>query len=118
MNQNHVGLIIEKENIMYKLGDPVDYIFMGKKYTGNIIDLGNSRLVPNYFKLDKLHNGKNRINANDVIPSPIAKIQDMRESADRLAETLKQASELKWTKGFQFGYKRACEEVLELLGGK
>ena len=48
----------------------------------------------------------------------IAKIQDMRESADRLAETLKQASELKWTKGFQFGYKRACEEVLELLGGK
>ena len=40
------------------------------------------------------------------------------EGADRLAETLKQASELKWTKGFQFGYKRACEEVLELLGGK
>jgi len=64
---------------MYKVGDPVDYIFMGKKYTGNIIDLGNSRLVPNYFKLDKLHNGKNRINANDVIPSPIDKIKERIE---------------------------------------
>jgi len=93
---------------MYKVGESVACIGIINHFEGN-----------DYWTSIECKNGlKVLCQTRDLIPSPIAKIQDMRESADRLAETLKQASELKWTKGFQFGYKRACEEVLELLGGK